>query len=253
MPLCGTKSSMMARRLGWLAATLSLAGRAQASSPVLEWSAPSHCPQLPEVTREVEHYLGQPLATERPQAILLRGTVEATEAGYAVRIVAKTLQGRSVRSITHRDCRELTEASALPRRVRHADIGARRSRPGPSRALAGGCSRTSTSHSVRSSGSDRRPGGSSPRGTTGCRATSRWRGSHRRGWTLACSAQPSRHAWFPQSAPRDRSAASAGTPESRAAAERFLSAYPGSLQRDRITRACRLAQSPTASFPDSSE
>jgi hypothetical protein len=65
------------------------------------------------VTREVEHYLGQPLTTERPQAILLRGTVEATEAGYAVRIVAETLQGRSERSITHRDCRELAEASAL--------------------------------------------------------------------------------------------------------------------------------------------
>ena len=43
------------------------------------------------------------------------------------------------------------------------------------------------------------------------------------------------------------------TPESRAAAERFLSAYPGSLQRDRITRACRLPRSPTASFPDRSE
>jgi hypothetical protein len=43
------------------------------------------------------------------------------------------------------------------------------------------------------------------------------------------------------------------TPESRAAAERFLSAYPSSLQRDRIKRTCELPQSPTASFPDSSE
>ncbi len=43
------------------------------------------------------------------------------------------------------------------------------------------------------------------------------------------------------------------TPETRTAAERCLSAYPGSLQRDRITRACGLPARPTASFPDSSE
>ena len=84
------------------------------AAPRLRWTAPPDCPAIAEVEADVERLLGgAPLDHVWPDALEAEGSVTRARAGWRVRVVTITADGRSERRLTGASCREAAQAAAL--------------------------------------------------------------------------------------------------------------------------------------------
>jgi hypothetical protein len=80
----------------------------------LTWSAPAGCPQSPRFVADLERFLGQALSARHDATLAISGDLREDERqGYAVQLSVVSVRGKLQRVLSHRDCVELTEASAL--------------------------------------------------------------------------------------------------------------------------------------------
>jgi hypothetical protein len=99
-----------------LAGPLLLTPGARAAEPPvsLTWSAPAGCPQSPRFVADLERFLGQALSARHDATLAISGDLREDERqGYAVQLSVVSVRGKLQRELSHRDCVELTEASAL--------------------------------------------------------------------------------------------------------------------------------------------
>lgn len=97
-----------------LASLLTLPARGEALGGGVTWSAPSLCPGPAEFQAQVERLLRQPLSARRDQSMSVTGEVREDGAGaFRLELRMSTATGLQTRTLSHRDCRELTEAGAL--------------------------------------------------------------------------------------------------------------------------------------------
>lgn len=97
-----------------VASLLTLPARGESPAGVVTWSAPSQCPAPAEFQAQVERFLRQPLSARRDQSFSVAGDVRDDGVGaFRLELRTSTAAGQQTRTLTHRDCRELTEAGAL--------------------------------------------------------------------------------------------------------------------------------------------
>jgi hypothetical protein len=97
-----------------IASLLPLPASGESPVGIVAWSAPSQCPAPAEFQAQVERFLRQPLSARRDQSFSVTGDVSADGVGaFRLELRTSTAAGQQTRTLSHRDCKELTEAGAL--------------------------------------------------------------------------------------------------------------------------------------------
>ena len=98
----------------WLLLLLPTLALAQPQPATVSWRAPAECPSEPEVIRQVEGFLGQPLSAAAKHPLEIRARVAGSEtSGYQLMLRMQSPQGARGRTLKHDDCAKLAEAGAL--------------------------------------------------------------------------------------------------------------------------------------------
>lgn len=91
-----------------------MASAAEPSSTEVHWTAPAECPTERAVRQWVENALGQPIETEREQALSLSAQVTRTpDDRYVLVLSTSSRSGTGRRQLSDRQCHKLAAAAAL--------------------------------------------------------------------------------------------------------------------------------------------
>ncbi|MDD9932863.1 MAG: hypothetical protein OXT09_04630 [Myxococcales bacterium] len=94
----------------WLAAPVY--GQPAPADSVLQWQAPTACPDQSQVESQLVDRLGRPLEGDAAQ-LSASATIEARDGLFHLRLVTRSAEGSGARELSSRDCTELASATAL--------------------------------------------------------------------------------------------------------------------------------------------